>query len=181
VAKFKYLGTALTDQNYINEEIKSRINSGNACYHSVQGLLPSRLLSRNVKVKIYKTIILPDVFYGCETWSLILSEEHKLRVFENRVLRRIFGQKCALINSFHTNKLNGVCNDRQSSHKFTQHIAWPDYIRIYVYTLVQSPAVQTALTYGIRPSYRYAPNSIADISCSSVATRHTGPGSRITT
>jgi hypothetical protein len=55
--------------------------------------LSSRLLCRNVKVKIYKTIILPFVLYGCETWSLTLSEEHRLRVFENRVLRRIFGPK----------------------------------------------------------------------------------------
>jgi hypothetical protein len=51
------------------------------------------LLSRNVKVKIYKTIILPVVLYGCETWSLGLREEHRLRVFENRVLIRIFGPK----------------------------------------------------------------------------------------
>jgi hypothetical protein len=50
-------------------------------------------LSRNVKVKIYKTIILPVVLYGCETWSVILREEYRLRVFENRVLRRIFGPK----------------------------------------------------------------------------------------
>jgi hypothetical protein len=55
--------------------------------------LSSCLLSRNVKVKIYKTIILPVVLYGCETWSLTLREEHRLRVFENRVLRRIFGPK----------------------------------------------------------------------------------------
>jgi hypothetical protein len=70
VVKFKYLGTTLTDQNYVHEEIKSRQNSGNACYHSVHSLLSSRLLSRNVKVKIYRTIILPLVLCGCETWSL---------------------------------------------------------------------------------------------------------------
>jgi hypothetical protein len=93
VTRFKYLGTTLTDQNCIQEEIKSRLNSGNACYHSVQSLLSSRLLPRNVKVKVYKTIILPVVLYGCETWSLTLRDDHRLRVFENRVLRRIFGPK----------------------------------------------------------------------------------------
>jgi hypothetical protein len=77
VAKFKYLGKTLTDQNCMQEDIKSRLNSENACYHSVQSLLSSRLLSRNVKVKIYKTIILLVVLYGCETWSLTLREEHK--------------------------------------------------------------------------------------------------------
>jgi hypothetical protein len=76
-----------------NEEIKSRRNLGNACYHSILSLLSSHLLSRNIKVKIYKTIILPVVLYGYETWSLTLREEHRLRVFENRVLRRIFGPK----------------------------------------------------------------------------------------
>jgi hypothetical protein len=93
VAKFKYLGTTLTDQKCMQEEIKSRLNSGNACYHSVQSLLSSCLLSRNVKAKIYKTIILPVVLYGCETWSLSLREEHRLRVLENRVIRRMFGPK----------------------------------------------------------------------------------------
>jgi hypothetical protein len=55
--------------------------------------MPSRLLSRNVKVKIHKTIILSFVLYGCETWSLTLREEHRLRVFVNRVVRRIFRSK----------------------------------------------------------------------------------------
>jgi hypothetical protein len=56
-------------------------------------LLSSRLLSGKVKVKIYKTKILPVVLYGCETWSLTLREEHRLRMFENRVLRGIFGPR----------------------------------------------------------------------------------------
>jgi hypothetical protein len=76
--KFKYLGTTLTDQNWIHEEIKSRLYSGNACYHSVKSLLSFRLLSRNVKVKMYKTMILPVGLYECETWSLTLREERRL-------------------------------------------------------------------------------------------------------
>jgi hypothetical protein len=79
VEQFTYLGTTLTNQNSIHEEIKSRLKSGNA-YHSVQ-------------IKIYRTIILPVILYGCESWSLILREECWLRLFDNRVLRRIFGPK----------------------------------------------------------------------------------------
>jgi hypothetical protein len=65
--EFKYLGTTLTTQNSIQEEIKSRLNLGNSCYWSVQNLLSSRLLSSGLKIKIYRTIILPVVLYGCET------------------------------------------------------------------------------------------------------------------
>ena len=67
VEEFKYLKTTLTNQNSIVEEIKSRLKSGNACYHSVQNLLSFRLLSKNLKIKIYRTVVLPVVLYGCET------------------------------------------------------------------------------------------------------------------
>ena len=92
VEEFKYLGTTLTNQNSIPEESKSRLRSGSVCYHSVQNLLSSRLLSKNLKSKTYRTIILL-VLYGCETWSLTLRDERRLRVFENMVLRRIFGRR----------------------------------------------------------------------------------------
>jgi hypothetical protein len=77
-----------TNQNLIQEKIKRRLNSGNSCYHSVQSLLSSRLLSKNINIRIYKTVIFPLVPHGYQTWSLTLREEHRLRVFENRVLRR---------------------------------------------------------------------------------------------
>jgi len=81
------------DQNSIREEIQSRLKSGNTCYHLVTSLLSSSLLSKNIKIKIYIDIILSVVLYGCKTWSLILREGCRLRVFENRVMRRIFGPK----------------------------------------------------------------------------------------
>ena len=93
VEEFEFLGTTLTFKNSIQEEIKSRLKLGNACYYSVQNLLSSSLLSKKLKIKIYRTIILPVVLYGCETWSLTLREKRRLRVFENRVLRRVFGPK----------------------------------------------------------------------------------------
>jgi hypothetical protein len=83
----------LTNQSLVQEEIRMRLNSGNACYHSVQKLLSSRLLSKNIKIRTHKIIILPVVLYGgCENSSPTLWEEHRLRVFENSVLR-IFGPK----------------------------------------------------------------------------------------
>ena len=91
--QFKYLGTLLTNQNYIQEENNSRLKSGNACYLSVHNILSSSLVTKNIKVEVYRTIILPIVLYGCETWSITLREECSLRVFENWVLRKIFGPK----------------------------------------------------------------------------------------
>jgi hypothetical protein len=90
VEEFKYLGTT---QNYLQEEIKIRVKSGNACYHPVQNLLSSISLSKNIKITIYRTIILPVDLFGCETWSLILREERRVRVSEDRVLKSIFGPK----------------------------------------------------------------------------------------
>jgi len=93
VEEFKYLGKTLTNQNSIQEEIKSKLKSRDACCHSVQNLLSASLLSKNLKIKIYRNIILPVVLNGNETWSLTLREKRRLRVFENRVLRRIFWPK----------------------------------------------------------------------------------------
>jgi len=93
VEEFKYLGTTLTNQNSIQEEIKSSLKSGNVCYHSVQNLLSYSLLSKTLKIKIYRNIILPFVLYGYKTLSLTLREERRLRVFENRLLSRIFGPR----------------------------------------------------------------------------------------
>ena len=87
VEEFKYLATTLTNKNSIQEEIKSRLKLRNARYYSVQNLFSSSLLSKNLKIKIYRTIILSVVLYGCETWLLTLRDKRRVRVFENRVLR----------------------------------------------------------------------------------------------
>jgi len=75
VEQVKYLGTILTYQNSIQEEIRSRLKVGNACYHSVQNLLSSSLLSKNINITIYGTVILPVVWHGCETWHLTMRKE----------------------------------------------------------------------------------------------------------
>jgi hypothetical protein len=75
----------------IHEEIKSRWMPGKSCYLSVQNLLFSTLLSKNLRIKVYRTIILPVVLYEHETSSLTLREEHRLTVFENRVLTKTCG------------------------------------------------------------------------------------------
>jgi hypothetical protein len=80
VEEFKYLGKTLTNKNSIQEEIKSRLKLGNACYYSVKNLLSSSLLSKKLKIKIYRTTIMPVVLYGCETWSLTLREKRRLSV-----------------------------------------------------------------------------------------------------
>ena len=78
--------------NNIREEIKRRINMGNACYDSLEKILSSRLFSKELKVKhtSIKLLLLPVVWYGSETWSLTLRVEQRLKVFENKELRKIF-------------------------------------------------------------------------------------------
>ena len=92
VKTIKYLGSLITNQNSIQDKIKCTLKARKLML-LVQILLSSRLLLKNLKIKIYKTIILPVVLYSCETWSLTLREECRLRVFENMILSRIFGTK----------------------------------------------------------------------------------------
>ena len=88
----------------------------------MQNPLSSSLLSKNLKIKIYRTIILSVVLYGCETWSLTLREEHRLRVFENTVLRRIFGPRRDKVTGEWKKLYNEELNDMQSSPSIVQMI-----------------------------------------------------------
>ena len=114
VEQFKDLGTTLTDLNSTQEEIKSRLRTGDACFHSLQNLLFSSLLSKSRKIKIYRIIILPAL-YGCENWSLILREKCRLRVLENMMLWRIFGPKRDEITGERRKLHNEELNDLYSS------------------------------------------------------------------
>jgi hypothetical protein len=97
------------------KEVKRRVKLGNVCCQSVQNLLSSSLLSKNVKIKIYRTIIMPVVLFGWQTWLLTMREEHGLRVFENRVLRRIFGSKRDKVTREWRKLHNEELNDLYSS------------------------------------------------------------------
>jgi hypothetical protein len=128
VEEFKYLGATLTYQNFIQEEIKSRLKSGNGCCHLVQNILSSNLLSKNLKIKIHRAIILP-VFYGCEK----VREERRLKVFENMVLRRIFRPKRDEVTEewrkLHNEERSDLCSSPniirviKSRRRWAEHLA----------------------------------------------------------
>jgi len=166
VKQFKYLGTTLTNQNSSQEEIKSRLKSGNVCCHSVHDLLSSSLLSKNLKNKIYKTIIFTVVLYGCETWSLTLREKHKMRVLENRVLRRIFGPTRDKVTGEWRKLLNEEPNDLYCSPNIvrvmkSRRMRWAGHVvrmgerRGMYRVVVEKPEGKTLLG---RPMHRWEDN-----------------------
>jgi len=171
VEEFKCFRTTLTKQNSIQEEIKIRLKSGNACYHSVQNLLYSSLLSKNLKIKIYRTITLPVVLYGCETWSLTLREERRLRVFDNSVLGRIFRPKKDEVTGEWKRLYNEKLNDRYCSPNIlrvikSRRIRWVGHVahmgegrRVYR-ILVGKPEGKRPLG---RPRRRWEDNTKMDL------------------
>ncbi|KAJ4436605.1 hypothetical protein ANN_16638 [Periplaneta americana] len=171
VEKFKYLGAKITNINDTREKIKHRINMGNACYYSVEKLLSSSLLSKNLKVRIYKTVILPVVLYGCETWTLTLREEHRLRVFENKVLRKIFRAKRDEVTGewrkLHNTELHAlysspdvIRNSKSRSLRWAGHVARMGESRNVYRVLAGRPEGKRPLG---RPRHRWEDNIKMDL------------------
>ena len=91
VKEFSYLGSQLNQTNSTNSEIPTRILSGNHCYYAYEKLMKSKALNSSKKLKVYKSLIRQVVTYGCEAWTLTTRGEQYLRIFEHRILRKIFG------------------------------------------------------------------------------------------
>ena len=172
VEKFKYLGVTVTNTNDIREEIKRRINMGNACYYSLEKILSSLLFSKKLKVNTsYKTIVLSVVLYSCETRFLMLREEHMLKVFENKVLRTIFGAKRDEITGewrkLHNAELhalysspNIIRNLKSRRLKWAGHVAHMEQFRNAYRVLVGKPESKRPLG---RPRRRWGDNIKMDL------------------
>lgn len=93
VDKSKYLGTVFYRKSDIKGEIRQRLMAGNRCIGSLNRILRSKTISRNLKVRIYRTVIRPIVIYGSEVWTMKAEEQKMLGVWERKVLRKIFGGK----------------------------------------------------------------------------------------
>ena len=143
----------------------------NTCYHSVQNLLSCSLISKNLNIKIYRTIILLVLLYGCETWSLTLREERRLRVFENRLLRRIFGHKRDEVTGewrkLHNEELNDLYTTpnvvrviKSRRMRWTVHVADMGERRAVYRVLVGKPEVKRPLG---RPRCRWEDNIKMDL------------------
>jgi hypothetical protein len=153
------------------EAIKSRLKSRKACYHSIQKLLSSSLLAKNIQIKIHRTIILPVVLYGFETWSLTMREVWRLRVFE-RLLRRIFvpkrGEVIRKCSKLHNEELNVLyCSPNivqviKSSRKvrWVGQVACMENTKGVYMVLVGKPEGQRPLG---RPRHRWEDNIKIDI------------------
>ena len=124
VQEFKYLGTTLTNQNSIPEEIKSRLRSWNVCYHSVQNLFVFQVAIQKFKVQDIWNHNFASCLYGCKNWSLKLWEERKLRVFENKVLRRIFRLRRDEVTGEWMRLHNEEINDLYCSPNIVRVIKW---------------------------------------------------------
>jgi hypothetical protein len=133
--------------------------------------LSSRLLSRNAKIKIYKTIVLPVVLYGCETLSLTLREEHRLRVFENRMFRRIFRPKRDEVTGgwrkLHNKELHGLYSSpsivrviKARRMRWVGHVARMGEVRCAYNILVGRPEGRRPLG---RPRRRWEDNIKMDL------------------
>ncbi|KAJ4452252.1 hypothetical protein ANN_03770 [Periplaneta americana] len=136
VEKFMYLGATVTNINDTREEMKRRIKMGNASYYSIENLLPSSLLSKNLKDTIYKTVILPVVLYGCETWTVTSKKEQRLWVFVNNVLRKIFGAEWDEVagewRKLHKAELHALLPlEKKWEYKGTVHQLFIDFKKAY--------------------------------------------------
>ena len=169
--QFKYLGTNISENNEITEEINNRIQAGNRCLFALQGLMKSRELSRKTKIHIYNTIIKPIVIYGCETWTLTAANEERLKIFERRVLRRIFGPTREETTGQYRIKTNQELKELYASGNIinkvkAKRLQWAGHVRRMlderIGKLVWGTAPQGKRPLG-RPRLRWRDNTIKDL------------------